>query len=55
MKDSSKPTVEVKLSDGGETASVVVEFPFAEQAFAFGEVVNVLLQKMPQVAKVPET
>lgn len=54
MEDTDRPIVDVKLTDDGETATVSIKFPFAEQAFAFGEVVNIILQKMSVVTKVPE-
>jgi hypothetical protein len=53
MEDNDKPIVEVKLANDGMTASVVVTFPFMEQALAFGEVCKNILVKMPMVAKVP--
>ncbi len=52
MEDTDKPIVEVKLAESGMTASVVVTFPFIDQALAFGEVCRTLLEKMPVVAKV---
>ena len=54
MKDTSKPIVEVKLAEDKMTASVIVTFPFMDQALAFGEVCKVLLEKMPTIAKAPE-
>ena len=54
MEDNSNPIVEVKLAEDGMTASVVVTFPFMEQALAFGEVCRNLLQKMPLVANPQE-
>lgn len=53
MKDTDKPIVNVELTDDGMTATVSIKFPFAEQAFAFSEVVNTLLQKMPVVNSIP--
>ena len=52
MEDTDKPEVEVKLAEDGMTASVVVTFPFMDQALAFGEVCRVLINKMPTIAKV---
>ena len=54
MEDNSNPTVEVKLAEDKMTASVIVTFPFMDQALAFGEVCKALLEKMPTIAKVPE-
>ena len=54
MEDNSNPTVEVKLAEDKMTASVIVTFPFMDQALAFGEVCKELLEKMPTIAKVPE-
>lgn len=54
MEDNSNPTVEVKLAEDKMTASVIVTFPFMDQALAFGEVCRNLLQKMPLVANPPE-
>lgn len=54
MNNTDKPVVEVKLSPDNSTASVVVTFPFAEQAFEFREVVNSLLNHMPQVMATPD-
>ena len=54
MEDNSNPIVEVKLAEDGMTASVVVTFPFMDQALAFGEVCRNLLQKMPLVANQTE-
>ena len=54
MEDNSNPTVEVKLAEDKMTASVIVTFPFMDQALAFGEVCKALLEKMPTIAKAPE-
>lgn len=54
MNDIDKPTVEVQFSPDKSTASVVVTFPFAEQAFEFRDVVNALLNHMPQVTATPD-
>lgn len=54
MNNTDKPVVEVKLSPDNSTASAVVTFPFAEQAFEFREVVNSLLNHMPQVMATPD-
>lgn len=54
MNDTDKPIVEVKLSPDNSTASVVVTFPFAEQAFEFREVINTLLNHMPQITTTPD-
>ena len=53
MKDTDKPIIKVELTDNGTTATVSIKFPFAEQAYAFGEIVNTLLQKMPVVNNIP--
>ena len=50
-EDNVKPEVEVKLAEDAMTASVVVTFPFMDQALAFGEVCRTLLAKMPAIAK----
>lgn len=54
MKDNDKPIVEVKLANDKMTASVVVTFPFLDQAIAFSEVCKNLLVKMPIVTNVPK-
>lgn len=54
MEDNSNPTVEVKLAEDKMTASVIVTFPFMDQALAFGEVCKALLEKMQTIAKAPE-
>ena len=54
MEDPNKPVVDVNLSEDGMTATVTVKFLLLSQAFAFGEVCRTLLEKMPEVAKVPE-
>ena len=54
-EDNDKPGVEVKLAEDGMTASVVVTFPFMNQALAFGEVCRVLVNMMPTIAKAPES
>ena len=54
MKDNDKPIVEVKLANDKMTASVVVTFPFLDQAIAFSEVCRNLLVKMPIVTNVPK-
>ena len=54
VKLVDKPEVEVKLAEDALSASVVVTFPFMDQALAFGEVCRTLLANMPTIAEQPE-
>lgn len=51
MKDDDKPVVTVQLDAKSATASVIVTFPFASQAYAFRDVVAKILEKIPEIAK----
>ena len=53
MDDTDRPKIELKTSEDMSEASVVVTFPYLEQALEFQKIVKAMIDGMPKVISIP--
>lgn len=55
MNDTDKPEVVLKIAEDRSEASVIVKFPWTEQAMAFENIIRAMLNGMPKITSVPKS
>ena len=53
MDDTDKPKIELKTSEDMSEASVIVTFPYLEQALEFQRIVKAIIDGMLKVLSIP--
>ena len=54
MDDTDRPKIELKTSEDMSEASVIVTFPYLEQALEFQKIVKAMIDGMPKVTSIPK-